>query len=314
MNFGSMFGSAMGGFLDLGMDIWKQDRAESMQDHAQNFSSGEAAEQRRWAERMSGSAYQRATADMQAAGLNPMLAYQHGGAQTPSGASASGTAGSTPALTSKPSASFQTAAQIRHIDADVGRIEAEEDRTRAEAEEIRQRTPTHGVNIQRMQQDITESIERIADIQQRVKTGAATAAQLEQQVRNLQDQIPQIRAMTNQLGTLAALNEAQAVERLTAAGVNRAQAAEIWQKVKENLPQLERALSELELQHKHLATPGHRSQASVEESFTGILGRYLRALLPLGGVMGAIPLGRLSPKATPPAGSQRPKPLIGNVP
>lgn len=58
----------------------------------QEFNAEQRRINREWQERMSNTQYQRAVADMKRAGLNPALAYQQGGAGTPSGASATSSA------------------------------------------------------------------------------------------------------------------------------------------------------------------------------------------------------------------------------
>lgn len=65
------------------------DQTWQHQQQQNTFNAGEAKNQRDWANFMSSTAYQRATADMKAAGINPMLAYSQGGAATPGGAAAS---------------------------------------------------------------------------------------------------------------------------------------------------------------------------------------------------------------------------------
>lgn len=57
----------------------------------QEFNSAEAQKQREWETQMSNTSYQRAVADMKAAGLNPSMLYASGGsgATTPTGNSAS---------------------------------------------------------------------------------------------------------------------------------------------------------------------------------------------------------------------------------
>lgn len=58
------------------------------QEEANEANTANARELRDWQENMSNTSYQRGTADMTAAGVNPMLAIGQGGAGTPSGAMA----------------------------------------------------------------------------------------------------------------------------------------------------------------------------------------------------------------------------------
>lgn len=99
--------------------------------------------QNKWNEYMSNTAYERAVRDMKNAGLNPMLAYQQGGASTPGGAAAPtfqndkaayGYAGPQAA------AMMQSAVQLRKTEAEAENVRADTDNKRIQQDLIAAQT------------------------------------------------------------------------------------------------------------------------------------------------------------------------------
>lgn len=76
---------------------------------AREFAAIEAQKSRDFQESMSSTSWQRATADMRAAGINPMAAFMKGGASTPAGATASAPAATSGAGGGGASASVRNA-------------------------------------------------------------------------------------------------------------------------------------------------------------------------------------------------------------
>lgn len=112
------------------------------QQSANAANAAEAEKQRQWQERMRATQYQTAVKDMIAAGLNPMLAYQQGGAGTPSGAVSAAYQNSLGQGVSSALASRSAIAQVKNLEETNKLIPAQVQQTLDSARFLRQQTAT----------------------------------------------------------------------------------------------------------------------------------------------------------------------------
>ena len=246
---------------------------EEDRNQRQEFAASQAHWQMDFQREMSNTAYQRAVADMRAAGINPMLSAHVGGASTPGGAGATGSTGGafTPSGRTSGDAFIGTAAQLQLMS-------AETDKVKAEAAEIRARTPTYEVSIEKMKSEMEKMKEEVNKIMaetnatmQGERTSAAQQALFSQQRENLKAQIPQIVQSIH-------LMRAQVMELAQRTATGRAEEDKLVQQVKANLPEIERILKELERFKIRMDQPRQMNEAGFEEALGSL--QRLKRLLP----------------------------------
>lgn len=140
---------------------------EKQQGIAHAFSAQQIADQREYETSMSNSSYQRGIADLQAAGLNPMLAYQQGGASTPSSPSPQGVTGGPGAraeLHAPGLAAINTAFTAARLEGELEKMKAETDLTRASIPRVEQETRTSTSSAAELDSRTKERLARLQDL------------------------------------------------------------------------------------------------------------------------------------------------------